>query len=234
MTITIPSYQRAGKVTTLDFLGDAFSKNEIIIGTQTKEDYEKYREMYDERAIIIFKDGNCVGDNRNSLLEYCQNNGITECLQLDDDIRHIVTKTKQRLKGKEFRNLMESCFSLCRSNGITMFGGYCCENPFMMSQTAKPNVIVGMLCGILDTSLRYDAKFRIKEDYELSLRLMSKGKGVIRFNSFGASAAHKTAGGCSADWESKEYCIWAKLLVDAYPDFVKLHPSKKGEIKFIG
>lgn len=234
MTITIPSYKRAGKVTTLDFLGDAFTKEEIIIGTQTQEDYEAYQSAYGERATVIFKDGNCVGDNRNSLLEYCQEHGIKECLQLDDDVRCIVTKANQKLKGKEFRDLMERCFSMCRENEVTMFGGYCCENPFMMSRTAKPNIIVGMLCGILDTSIRYDSTFRIKEDYELSLRLLSRGKRVIRFNSFGASAAHKTAGGCSDDWLSKGYEQWAQLLVEAYPDLVKLNPSKKGEIKFIG
>lgn len=234
MTITIPSYKRAGKVTTLDFLGDVFSKSEIIIGTQNKEDYKAYSDLYGDKATIIYKEGNSVGENRNNLLEYCQEHGITECLQLDDDMRCVVTKDKKKLKGKEFRNLMEKCFSLCRENGVTMFGGYCCENPFMMSNTAKPNLIVGMLCGILDTSIRYDANFRIKEDYELSLRLMSRGKRVIRFNSFGASAAHKTAGGCSADWKSEDFQKWAQLLVDAYPDLVKLNPSKIGEIKFIG
>lgn len=234
MIITIPSYQRANKVTTIDFLGDAFKKEEIIIGTQTEEDFKLYSEKYGERAIVIYKQGNSVGENRNNLLEYCQEHGIKECLQLDDDLRCIVTLDKRRLRGKEFRDLLERCFDMCRESRVTMFGGYCCENPLMMSRTAKPNVIVGMLCGILDTSIRYDVSFRIKEDYELSLRLMRQGKRVIRFNSFGASAAHKTAGGCSEDWQSADYDKWAQLLIDAYPEYVKGHPTKKGEIKFIG
>lgn len=234
MTITIPSYKRAGKVTTLDFLGDAFTKDEIIIGTQSQEDYEAYTSAYGERATVIFKEGHCCGDNRNNLLEWCQQHGITETLQLDDDIRHVVTMYKQKLRGAEFRQLMERCFDICHKNDIVMFGGYCCENPLMMSKTAKRNIIVGMLCGILDTTVRFDKKFQIKHDYELSLRLMQQGRRVVRFNSFAVAAAHRSAGGCSDGWNRPDYQAEADWLVEAYPTLVAHHSTRKGEIKFIG
>ena len=234
MKICIPSYKRAGKVLTLDFLGDAFAREDIIIGTQTHEDYAQYTKMYGHRAVVIYKEGHSVGDNRNTLLEYCDTNGYKEALFLDDDIRCVVMKNKQKIVGQEFRNLMERCFNLCRESKIVLFGGYCCDNPFMMSQTAKPNVIVGMLFGLLDTSVRFDTSFFVKEDYELSLRLMKKGKGVIRFNMFAASARHKTSGGCEDAWKRNDHQELAQLLVDAYPDLISLHSQKKGEIKFIG
>lgn len=234
MIITIPSYKRAGKVTTLDFLGDAFSKEEIIIGTQSKEDYDAYKTAYGDKATVIYKEGFCCSDNRNNLLEYCQEQGITETLQLDDDIRHVITMYRQKLMGKEFRTLMEQCFDICHKNDIVMFGGYCCENPFMMSRTAKRNIIVGMLCAILDTSVRFDKKFKIKHDYELSLRMMQQGRRVVRFNSFAAAASHKSAGGCSEWWNSKDYQVEADWLVEAYPNLVAHHSTKKGEIKFKG
>ena len=234
MIVCIPSYKRAGKITTLQFLDDAFRKEEIIIGTQTTEDYEEYQALYGSCATVIYKEAHSVSENRNNLLEYCHTHGITECLQLDDDISCIMTMHKGKLKGESFKELMQSCFDVCRKNNIVMFGGYCCSNPFMMKATAKPNIIVGMLCGILDTSLRYDTTFRIKEDYELSLRLMSQGKNVIRFNSFGAEAKHKTSGGCSEDWNAPDYQKWADILVDAYPTLVKHNNKRKGEILFIG
>lgn len=234
MIVCIPSYKRAGKVTTLQFLDGSFTKEEIIIGTQCPGDYAEYEAAYGSVATVIFKEAHSVSENRNNLLEYCQQHGIKECIQLDDDISNIVTMNNGKLKGTAFRELIEKCFDVCRKNAIVMFGGYCCSNPMMMSATAKPNVIVGMLCGILDTSVRYDTTFRIKEDYELSLRLMKQGKGVIRFNSFGANAKHKTSGGCSEDWVAPDYEKWADLLVDAYPDLVKHNPKRKGEILFIG
>ena len=221
-------------MTTLDFLGDAFTKDEIIISTQTSEDFEAYSQAYGDRATVIYGEGSCCGDNRNTLLKYCQENGIKETLQLDDDIRHVITMNKEKLTGKPFRDLMERCFSMCREKGVVMFGGYCCENTFMMSKTVKRNVIVGMLMGILDTKVRFDPKFFVKEDYELSLRMMSQGKGVVRFNMFAAEAKHKTAGGCEEAWKRDDHQELAQLLVDAYPELIKLHPNRKGEIKFIG
>lgn len=234
MIITIPSYKRAGKVTTLAFLDNAFSKDEIIIGTQDANDYSEYMALYGEQATIIYNEAHSVSENRNNLLEYCQAHGYKECLQLDDDISCVVTLHKAKLKGIAFRELIEKTFDVCRKNKVIMFGGYCCSNPLMMKATAKPNLIVGMLCGILDTTIRYDTNFRIKEDYELSLRLMSQGKLVIRFNSFGVEAKHKTSGGCSEDWKAADYQKWANMLVDAYPELVKHSNKRKGEIIFIG
>ena len=233
MTITIPSYKRAGKITTLAFLDGAFKKEEIVIGTQSVEDYNEYQAAYGDIATIIYKEGHSCGENRNNLLEWCQEHGIKETLQLDDDIRFVQTMHKTKIKGAAFRELMEACFDVCRKNDIVMFGGYCCENPLMMSLTAKPNIIVGMLCGILDTSIRNDTKFLIKLDYELSLRLMSRGRKVIRFNSFAVAAAHRSSGGCSDGWARKDYQAEADWLVEAYPEFVKHNPRRKGEILFI-
>ena len=234
MTITIPSYKRAGKVTTLAFLDGAFKKEEIVIGTQSIEDYNEYQAAYGDIATIIYKEGHSCGENRNNLLEWCQEHGIKETLQLDDDIRYVRTIHKAKIKGSAFRELMEACFDVCRKNDIVMFGGYATDNPMMMSMTAKPNIIIGMCCGILDTSIRNDTKFLIKLDYELSLRLIQQGRNVVRFNSFSVTAAHKSAGGCSEGWKRKDFEVEAKWLVEAYPELVALNPRKKGEIKFIG
>lgn len=123
MIVTIPSYHRAGEVSSLDFLGDAFSRDEIIIGTQCKEDYEAYTELYGERATVIYKEGHCCSDNRNNLLEYLSERGITECLQIDDDLKYIRTMDDRRLVGKDFRELIEKCYALCRKEEVTLFGG---------------------------------------------------------------------------------------------------------------
>ena len=234
MTITIPSYKRSEKLTTIDFLGEAFSKEEVIIGTQTEEDYELYSQKFGDVATVIFKAGFSCGDNRNNLLEYCEEHNIKETLQLDDDIRHVRTMYDQKLKSFEFRQLMEKCFSVARENGVILFGSYATDNKLSMKRTASRNIIVGMLSGILDTSIRYDRKFKIKHDYELSLRMMQQGRKVVRFNSFSVVASHKSSGGCLEAWKRKDYKVEAEWLAEAYPNLVKLHPNRIGEIKFIG
>lgn len=234
MTICIPSYQRAGDVLTLDMLGDAFTRDEIIISTQTLDDYEKYQKLYKERAIVIFRKGESAPCNRNTLLDFCQQNGIKECVQIDDDVRHIRTIDGRKLKGYDFRNLMEQCFMMVRDKNVALFGGYCTDNKCQMKRNTSQTILVGMLLGITDTSIRFDESFTTKEDYELSLRMMKQGKRVIRFNSFAPSARHLTKGGCYDEWQSGSTAKMARLLVDMYPTLVTMHPSRKGEVKFIG
>lgn len=232
MTVCIPSYQRAGEVLTVDFLADAFSKQEVIIGTQCEDDYRKYSRLYGGKATVIFKEGNCCSHNRNSLLEYCQQNGIEACLQLDDDIRYVRTMNGHKLTGKPFRELMEKCFDFAKRNKIDLFGSYATDNRLMMTRTVRTNFLVGMLLGIMDVSMRFDEKYLIKHDYELSLRMISQGRNVKRFNSFAPVARHKNRGGCFSAWQRKDYMIEARWLAEAYPHLVTLHPTKVGEIKF--
>lgn len=232
MTIGIPSYKRPN-LKTISFLGNAFDKSEIVIGTQTEYEYEQYSKLWGNIATVIFGSAKSAAGNRNNILDYVQENGTTEILFLDDDISYVRTINDLKLKGAQFRELVERCFSVCRKNNVILFGGYTCSNKLMMSNTAKPNIIDGMLMGLLDTSIRFDLNFTTKEDYELSLRLMSKGKMVVRFNSFAAQAESCSKGGCEDIRNGGGQGVMAKLLIEAYPSYVKEHPTRKGEIKFI-
>lgn len=234
MIIAIPTYKRAGNVKTFGLLADAFSKDEIILGTQTEEDYKAYSELYEEKCTIICKEAHSCGDNRNNLLDYCQDKGINEVLFLDDDLRYIRTMKDERIVGQEFRDLMERCFNICHENDVTMFGSYATDNKCQMKPTATRTIIDGMLCGLLDTSYRYDSNFKTKGDYELSLRLMTLGKKVVRFNGFAPAQVPRSKGGCEELRKRTDDCVYADWLVDAYPTLVKHHPTRKGEIKFIG
>lgn len=234
MIVAIPSYKRAGNVKTFGLLADAFTKDEVILATQTKEDYEAYTALYSDKATIILREAHSCGESRNNLLDYCESNGVKELLFLDDDIRHIRTMYDAKLIGDDFRKLMEKCFDIARENNITLFGSYATDNKLSMKKTITRNIIDGMLCGLMDTSVRYDITFTTKSDYELSLRLMSQGKKVARFNSFAPAQVPRTKGGCEELRKRPEYYDFAGLLVDAYPELVKLHPKRKGEIKFIG
>lgn len=234
MIVAIPSYKRAGNVKTFGLLMDAFSKNEVILATQTQDDYDAYSKLYADKATIIFHEAHSCGESRNNLLDYCESIGEKEVLFLDDDIRYIRTMYDTKIIGVEFRTLMERCFTIARENDIILFGSYATDNKLSMKKTITRNIIDGMLCGLLDTTVRYDTTFTTKSDYELSLRLMSHGKKVARFNSFAPAQVPRTKGGCEELRKKPEYYDFAGLLVDAYPNLVKMHPNRKGEIKFIG
>lgn len=231
--ILIPSYQRANKQTTLELLSSAYGKDDIIISTQTLEDYEAYKKNWGRRATIIYKQGECVGDNRNTLLEYLCQHGIGKGIMLDDDITGFVFYDKTVIKeGHAVRKLLEASMSIAMKAGCTLWGAYPVANAFFMNAKIVKNILIGTCFGILDSRLRFDRQFRIKEDYELCLRVMSGGGLVLRFNGFSPIAAHKSAGGCMNDWKQADNNRYANTLAAAYPELCELNPKRAGEIKF--
>lgn len=184
--ILIPSYHRHERQDTLDLLSsDVFRRDDIIISTQEASDYTMYAERYGERATVIYKKGNSVGDNRNTLLEWCQENRVKRAVMLDDDIRAFRTYDGAKItQPLQIEKMLSQCFSLAEKHGATIFGAYMVDNTFFMKNTVSVNkLLIGTVLGFTDTSLRFDPQFRIKEDFELCLRLISKGRRVLRFNS---------------------------------------------------
>lgn len=233
--ILIPSYHRHERQDTLDLLSsDVFRRDDIIISTQDASDYTVYSERYGERATVIYKKGNSVGDNRNTLLEWCQENRVKRAVMLDDDIRAFRTYDGAKItQPLQIKKMLSQCFSLAEKHGATIFGAYMVDNTFFMKNTVSVNkLLIGTVLGFNDTSLRFDPQFRIKEDFELCLRLISKGRRVLRFNSFSAIARHKTKGGCENDWKLGYLDEVANILVMTYPNLVKLS-HRRGEIKMI-
>lgn len=232
--ILIPSYNRAEQQTTLELLSsDVFQPTDIIIATQCKKDYQQYNERYGKMATIIYREGNCVGENRNTLLEYCQLHNVKRGIMLDDDIRVIRCHNALRLsKPDEIKRLFDSCFTFSEKYNAVLFGGYITDNRLQMKKSVSKNkLLIGTIMGICDTSLRFNKNYRVKEDFELCLRLMSQGKTILRFNYFAAQARHRSRGGCENDWNLGYYKEFGRMLAMQYPTMVKC--KKNGEITLI-
>ncbi len=230
--ILIPSFQRSRRQPTLDLLfGDVFLREDIVIATQTESDYSAYSRLYGGRAQVIYSAGNSVGDNRNTLLDWAQKNGVSRAVMLDDDITAFKFHNFYRTKDPaEIDSLFEQCFSIAGSCGAVVWGTYPMDNPQSMYAKVTTNLLTGTCMGITDISVRFNPLFRIKEDYELSLRLISEGERVVRFNHFAPQAAHKTKGGCYRDWEGQD--VYADLLLAAYPELCEIDKRKdRKEIK---
>lgn len=235
--ILIPSYLRPETQSTVELLSGAYGPEEIIVSTQTREDFEQYSARWGSKATVIYQEGHSVGDNRNTLLKWCEAQGVKKAIMLDDDISGMQMHNKEVLKdGESVRRLFESCIKIAQQCKATIFGSYPVSNPLMMSGTVTVNnIMIGTFLGILDTSLRFDARYRVKEDYELCLRVMSQGGKVLRFNNFAPRARHKSSGGCLADFnDTSRYPIYAQMLMEQYPQYIKANQSKVGEVRYIG
>lgn len=227
MKILIPSYKRCGDVLTLGMLsGGMFGCDDIIIATQTQRDFEAYTKTYKGTATIIYREGHCVGDNRNSLLEWAQKNNVNRAVMLDDDIKSIRFLNGSRANSPEqLYSLFSRCFAYAEKAEAPLWGCYPCDNRLSMKKSITISLLTAPCLGFLDLGVRFSSRYRIKEDYELCLRLLRQGRKVLRFNSFGMSVSHKQGGGCFEDWQKGD--IYADMLVREYPTLCELDKRKK-------
>lgn len=237
----IPSFRRSTQLKTLAYLQTCgIPKDRIIVSVQDNIDLEKYAEAkIDTFCNLISCTGDCVSDNRNNILTYCEDKGIKRLIMLDDDISriHILcgegNSRKQHNVGTDIDNIMNRLFGYCEKRQAKLFGGYPVSNEMMQSQKIRDRwIFIGTLMGFTDMSLRFDRDMRVKEDYELCLRLISQGQKSVRFDFVSCSALHKSRGGCSNEWDTGQSEIASRTLIKKYPILVKQNPKRKGEILF--
>ena len=236
----IPSYKRSQQQLTLSYLLKmGYCKNDIILSTQTKDDdYIKYKNLYDDKAIIISNDGNCVSDGRNELLKFVPKG--CKLVMLDDDITALQILENNKLRDiytkEELDSFIEKAFSFAETNNARMWGVYPVSNAFFMKKTIdKKNILIGCVMGIINNDLYFDRDFTTKEDFELCCREISRGFNCVRFNFITANAKHRTnSGGCKDMWKFDINKKNADMLIARYPKLIKRNSKKLDEVRYVG
>lgn len=240
MIFCIPSFRRADKLKTVPYLQRCgIPASRIILSLQDEGDYEAYQ-RYAKDCTIIVNEASNVAQNRNNALSYVRSNFPGEkIVMLDDDVAWLRVMLKEgdrrtaemrNLSGADILNFLEFFFAKAAENECQIWGGYPIDNPFFMRKKAQRNVLlIGSIMGFLDDSLYFDERFALKEDYELCLRIIRNGGGVLRFNYLAIAAEHYSVGGCYDHWANGERRVYSQLLQDMYPGLVTI--KKDGEIK---
>lgn len=239
MIYAIPSYKRAEKQETLEFLRRMeVDPAQIYIFVQTKEDYVLYSERYSEECTIIFNVADSVSVARNNILNYF--NGKDNLMMFDDDVSVFSVGSKNRKfidvqSGDEFRNVVEKMFSTTYALHGYMFGLYPVYNEFFMSDDISTKVTVNTVLGFpKGFSLRFNDSWRAKEDIELCGRILSSGGRVIRFNNIAFKAKHRTnPGGAYDAWHSGINELLSRDLEMIYPDVFKVKSNNPNEVRVI-
>lgn len=218
----IPTYKRVEEQLTLDYLEKlGYLKEQIYISTQTYEDYENYAKKYGNRANIVYCEGTCVSDNRNTLLNSFEKG--QKIVMLDDDIKYIGSLNGKQIKPftrEELDNFLNDAFNYCEKNHSLVWGGYPVENYYFMKQSIdKKNLLIGTIMGIIVDEYRFNKEFKVKEDFDFCLQMIKKGYNCIRFNFIHAPAKHKSEGGCKDVWDTDDECT--KKILLKYPNLIK-------------
>ena len=234
----IPSYKRANSPLTVELLHSlGYTKDEIVVAMQTKEDYDEYRKKQGHLATIIYRQGTNDSINRNTLLQYFKKG--EPFLLADDDIHRICRlsadgKTLIPYESRaELEKAFDKMFKYTARNNAEIWAWYPIANPFFMSHSINNrNILVGTIFGIINNkTCFFDEWYSLKGDFEISLRYIRNGKNAIRFNGFTCEAKHKSKGGCTEMRDAGQNKARCDRLLNDYAGLVSPH-KKTGEIRF--
>lgn len=212
MRFLIPSFHRCGACTSAVYLHECgVPREQIIIGTQTEDDYEAYSYKYDRIATVTYREAhNCAG-NRNNLLELAEKG--EPVVLMDDDIRKMqrydvpkkghgvatdlhgegfarAVETLQRIKGKAGARIAGIA---SHSNGINL------ERMHRSGKKWETNKLLSGMFIVVDGGHRlFDEGYDCLDDFELCLRTLQSGGKTLRANWLIASKPQDTTnrGGC--------------------------------------
>lgn len=239
----IASYNRPDKQNMLAYLkGMGFGREDIYIGTQCERDYDQYKKLFGRDATVVYRSGENVCDNKNSLLDTLVPKGLPVVLCSDK------TKGIQILRGKKlhtvedresFDRILEFCFGTAAKCNAELWGVYPTNNAFYMKQSVSVDrMLLGCMQGFrAGTRLRFDRQFPIKEDFEISCRVIAMGGHTVRFNNLALNQTFHQKGGCYDLWNATGDSVnkmCTERMLRKFPRLVERHATRKNELRYIG
>lgn len=198
--VVIPSYGRAGKVTTMGvFPGPGV----LIVPERQGDEYAALQQMPVGWAIEEIpddRDGN-IARKRNAILDLFPGRDI---LMVDDDYEYLGSwegGRDRRMSPEDIRGLMVDGFRMVRELGTCLWGVnvqvdrrfYREYTPFGITSPVLGPFLA--LTGDRPTDLRFDEDLWLKEDYDFSLRVLHRFHRILRFNRVHYRVDHQNATG---------------------------------------
>ncbi len=211
--ILIPSYNRAGKVTTFEYLQNGV----IIVPKKQEKQYLDYYPRENVYAIQDKKDGS-VARKRNAILDLMKVGVFNSCAWIiDDDIQYISHKKSNRqLEGAEALELLEA-HRIVQMQTEAIFGGFDYSGDNMKLKDFTPfsrtKVSFGCVCVNTFDKIRYDENLRINEDVDFWLQNMNEKRQVWKDNRYLAFFGNDDGGKDSViKYDRKERVYYSKKI----------------------
>ena len=206
MIFGIPSYRRAYRQTTLALLADlGVPKKDIIVCTQTQEDYEVYKEAgVGDSAELACIPASCVAEARNNLLTFIDDG--KEMVMLDDDIADI-----ERLDGdilvpvrdaEELHGIVADGFSHARRMKTIAFTCVINANARVRPCVSRLGMSGGAFIGLIKgPDVRFSADRPLEEVTYFYSDVLRKYKALPRLDWLHVWAGVCQPGGCEEERE---------------------------------
>jgi hypothetical protein len=186
MIIAIPSFNRAGKVSTINFLPEA-----IIVVPKKQE--KEYKEFYKNILAIPDEQDGFVARKRNAILNYFQE----DLFLIDDDIKGIKNHKGEILNTEQVQGLMRNGWQMAYDLGCGIWGLNITDDKMKIHDFQPFSLTKQMYwgVGIIKDYIRYDERFTIGEDVDFWLQKLNLYRKVLRFNLFNYKKSESKKGG---------------------------------------
>lgn len=202
LSINIQSYKRAGKIKTLEIAPGA-----TVWAHQFEAD--EYEQAHPGSWIMRLPDaarGN-LPKVKNLILDHAfYEEKADACLILDDDIYRIGYFEHDEatdIRGDELLRFVEKYSHLCKEWGFYLWG----LNVNMDKQCYREYTPFGTVqyvsssfsCFLKGNTCKYDPRFPLKEDYDMTLQQCSTYRGLLRLNKWHyVKLSAENVGGCGS------------------------------------
>ena len=180
--IYIPSYNRAERVRTFEYLGEG----KIVVPESQKSAYSK---RYGTAVISIpDKQDGSVSKKRNAILDIIEKTGSKLGWIIDDDLNCLRRKKENiKLSGAEALEQMERLYNMAIDMDAK-YGGFDYSPDNMKLKDMAPlsltKIVFGATLIKADDGLKYDERLRICEDVDYFLQKLNRHRRVLKDNQY--------------------------------------------------
>lgn len=244
--LLVPSYKRCGKVRAFE-VAETLGASEVVIATQTREDYEAYSKAYRGRARILYEPNTCCAGNRNTLLDALRDG--ERAIMCDDDVYGL--RMSVSMHSRDARPVtaddVRLMFDLMEKNGCALGGTYPTNNHMFMQRSERFSLNKLMTGGALfvigGVTPLFDTSMECLDDYELCARIVADGGAVLRCNRMytcGVSNSMSDGlsrdagdGGCAEAYASGAHGRAIAELLRRYPTILKMSSKNGTSLRFV-
>lgn len=198
--VAVASYGRAGRVSTVD----VFPYGKIVVPQRQTDSYAALQDLPEGWEIVPIPDeadGN-IARKRNAILDLFPGRDL---VMLDDDYDYIGRwegGIDRHLDGEGIRHMLWQGFQLAKDLGTPLWGiNVQVDRRFYREYTpfSITNPVLGPFQGWSadrPDDLRYDEDLYLKEDFDMSLRVLHRYHRILRMNAYHYKVDHyNTLGG---------------------------------------
>ena len=227
---TIPSTRRPQNVKNMMRYTDDW-----VWIVKDKKDLKSYKAA--GATSIVKQTGDGLPGARNTALAMAEANDMV-CLQVDDDLRGLYIGTGNTTGDREPVDIHQAVleiYSAMQEAETGLGGALSTSNPFFH----RPSIHTWAFCCaqfiMVDPIYgeQWDPDIDFKDDWEITCRFLRKVGHVARVDWILPDASHKGIGGLNEYRTLEKDIAGAKAVLRRYPDIVRRHTKRVGELQMI-